>query len=103
MRNDAGFGIVTHSTFTDAQKRRNAPLSQAAGEQRVNGQRARVPVPLKGTETRHAELRDHGRTGCELQLFVNADFVHGQRYNDRAAAVMEAVRVRIALEAVGFK
>lgn len=58
---------------------------------------------VKGTETRHAELRDNGRLGVELQVFVNGEFAHGQRYESRPIALQEAARIRGALEGVGFE
>jgi hypothetical protein len=35
---------------------------------------------VKGTEPRRAVLRDHGKIGAELQIFVNGEFVNGRRY-----------------------
>ena len=40
----------------------------------------------KGTESRRAELRDHG--SGELQIYVNDQFVSGRRYESRTLAIL---------------
>ena len=54
---------------------------------------------VNGTEARRAELRDHGPIGCELQIFVNGEFVNGRRFENRALAIIEGDAARAALEA----
>jgi hypothetical protein len=58
---------------------------------------------VKATESRRAELRDHGTIGAELQIFVNGEFVNGQWYETRALAMLQADRIRDALTATGFQ
>src|SRR5262245_20407105 len=43
---------------------------------------------VKGTESRRAELRDHGVVGTELQIFAYGQFVKGQRYENRTLAML---------------
>ena len=45
---------------------------------------------MRGTELRHAELRDHGTNGCELQILNQARLVQRQHYENRALAVSAA-------------
>jgi len=43
----------------------------------------------KGTESRRAELRDHG--SGELQIYVNDQFVSGRRYESRTLAIIRPI------------
>ena len=61
---------------------------------------ARQPKPgeclwtmTKGGEEAHAELRDQGVAGVELQMFRGDDFANGRLYSSREAA-LEASTVR---------
>lgn len=56
----------------------------------------------KGAQSRRAELRDHGEIGAELQIYTNADFLKGQRYESRALAMLKADAIRDALRAGGW-
>jgi hypothetical protein len=56
---------------------------------------------VKGTESRRADLRDHG-AGAELQIYVNGEFVNGQRFDNRALALLQADALRDAFEAAGW-
>jgi hypothetical protein len=40
--------------------------------------------------------------GAELQTFVNGQFVRGQRYENRALALLQADAIRDALSATGW-
>lgn len=57
---------------------------------------------VKGTESRRLELRDHGVIGAELQIYVNGQFLKGQRYENRALALLQADAIKDALEASGW-
>jgi len=58
---------------------------------------------VKGTESRRVELRDHGSIGAELQIYVNGEFVSGQRYENRALALLQADAIRDALQTTGWR
>jgi hypothetical protein len=53
---------------------------------------------IRGTERRRAELRDFGKAGVELQMYVNDEFVSGQRFANRELAVPAAAAVRETYE-----
>jgi hypothetical protein len=62
------------------------------------GRRHRKPgqhawTMTKGGEEAHAELRDQGVAGVELQVFRGDDFANGRLYQSREAA-LEASEVR---------
>ena len=62
------------------------------------GRRHRKPgeyvwTMTKGGEEAHAELRDQGVAGVELQMFRGDDFANGRLYHSREAA-LEASEVR---------
>lgn len=70
---------------------------------------ARASIPgehrwtfTRGSEQRRAELRDHGRTGAELQVYVNGEFASGRRYENRALATIDADALRDTLEMSGW-
>jgi hypothetical protein len=56
----------------------------------------------KNTDMRRAELRDHGSIGAELQVYENGEFVRGERFENRALALIQADAIRNALEASGW-
>ena len=57
----------------------------------------------KGGKRLHAELRDHGVYGVELQLFDESGWLfYGRRYESRGIAVEEALACRRQYEADGW-
>jgi hypothetical protein len=56
----------------------------------------------KGTESRRAELRDNGAAGVEFQLFAGDEFLYGQRFHSRAAALLLCEQERARREREGW-
>jgi hypothetical protein len=54
----------------------------------------RLWTMTKGGEEAHAELRDQGLAGAELQVFRGDDFANGRLYSSREAALEASVQRR---------
>lgn len=84
-------------------KDQTALLASAKPAPRMPAPGERAWALQKDAGMMHADIRDNGAAGAELQVFSRGEFIFGRRYETRGIALDEAAGLRQQLEAEGWK